>query len=77
MEFVIIFIGIFFLSVAGFVQMYVYAQIKLKTVVLLVVIVNFIFVIIMMFNITELSAKMEHLIAIMRNNVRYNNYGTN
>ena len=47
MEFVIILIGVIFLSIVGFIQMHIYAQIKLKTTILIIVLVVIAFMIIM------------------------------
>ncbi len=46
MKFKIIIFGIFLISLAGFVNMYVYAQIKLKTTILLIILTNTVFIII-------------------------------
>jgi len=45
-KFGIIIIGIILISIVGFAQMYVYAQIKLKTTILIMILTNIVFTII-------------------------------
>ena len=48
MKFSIIIFGIVLISIAGFIRMHIYAQIKLKTTILIMIATNIVFVIIAM-----------------------------